>query len=82
MTLGGSGWSEKLSPKSMGGVIMGDNFFWVIVGGVGWGEKLSPTDMGGVIMGEKYFGVIMGGVGWGEDKFFHPTHGVGEPWVG
>jgi hypothetical protein len=56
LTLGGVGWGEKLSPKSLGGVIMGDNFFWMILGGVGWGEKLSPIVMGGVIMGEKYFG--------------------------
>ena len=42
MTMGGVGWGDKLSPKHMGGVIVGDNFSWVIMGGVGWGENLSP----------------------------------------
>ena len=29
------GWGDKLSPKDMGGVIMGDNFFAQKMGGVG-----------------------------------------------
>jgi len=36
--IGGVGWGEKLSPISMGGVIMGDFYFRVIMGGVGWSE--------------------------------------------
>ena len=52
MTMGGVGWGDKLSPKHMGGVIVGDNFSWVIIGGVGWGENLSPKEKGGVIVGD------------------------------
>ena len=50
--MGGVGWGDKLSPKHMGGVIVGDNFSWVIMGGVGWGENLSPKKKGGVIVGD------------------------------
>ena len=57
------GWGDKLSPKDMGGVIVGDNFSGVIMGGVGWGDNLSPKDEGGVIMGDNFFAQKMGGVG-------------------
>ena len=63
MSVGGVGWGDKLSPKYMGGVIVGDNFSGVIMGGVGWGDNLSPKDMGGVIMGDILFAQKKGVVG-------------------
>jgi hypothetical protein len=49
----------KLSSKGLTGVIIDDNFLWLILGGMGRGEKLSPIVMGWVIMGETYLGVII-----------------------
>ena len=55
-------WSQggELSSKGLTGVIIDDNFLWLILGGMGRGEKLSPIVMGWVIMGETYLGVIIG----------------------
>jgi hypothetical protein len=68
----------KLSSKGLTGVIIDDNFLWLILGGMGRGEKLSPIVMGWVIMGETYLGVI---IGWwaGVKTNFYPIHGVVEP---